>query len=465
MEPTSLLPSFLKRKLEGHQSLVKVINNSGWLVLDKLLRGVITLMVGAWVARYLGPEQFGQLAYVLAYLAFFQVVANLGMDGIIVRDIAQIQAKHNIKNSMLNVELNSPNASLNMQHLMSTEIGTILGTAFTMRLIAGVGCWLLAIVGIGFTEGWQSQLLWLTVLAGGMLIFEAADTIDLWFQSQSQSKRTVWAKFIAHLVANGLKVVLILGKFPLVYFAGVMFVELAISAVALGYVYRQFPCGAAWHKSIKEQGKALIRQSWPYIFSGISIVIYMRIDQIMIKNMLGEKELGIYSSVMPFVMMWYLFPSIICLSVAPILSKTYVMDKNTYDQRLIKLFRILLLSSLGICLFMVSISKPITNLLLGDKYPGSHIVLSILIFTSIPVFLGVGQGNWILNNNKQTLFLKQTIAGAIASIIFNYMLIPKYGVNGAALSAIISCFISALFINFVIQKDLFFFQIGVNKSG
>lgn len=450
LEPLNLLPPFLKRKLEGRPNLVKVINNSGWLVLDKMVRGVLTLVVGAWVARYLGPEQFGQLAYVLAYLAFFQVVANLGMDGIIVRDIAQIQ--HTSE---------SPPASPNNSNIKLTpsspaaKIGTILGTAFTMRLITGVFCWLLAIIGMGITEGWHSQLFWLTVLAGGMLVFQAADTIDLWFQSQSQSKRTVWAKLIAYMISNGLKIALILGKFPLVYFAGVVFVELAISATALVYVYQCFPCGAAWRKNIAEQGKTLIRQSWPYILTGISVVLYMRIDQVFIKNMLGEKELGIYAAMVAIAVMGYFIPGVLCISLMPSVAVRKHQSQSAYLQALRKVYALMLIVAIGLTSFLVVFSSPIVSLLYGNRYANGSNVLSIYALANIPVFMGVTHGLWIVNDNKNIISFYRTFAGGITAFLLCWLLIPIYGITGAAISVLIAFTVSDIVMPFVLNPTLF----------
>jgi PST family polysaccharide transporter len=75
-----ILPTKLSQRLSGNHNLLAAINNSGWLMFDKLIRLLLGLLVSAWVARYLGPAQYGELAYVLAYLAFFQAVAVLGMD-------------------------------------------------------------------------------------------------------------------------------------------------------------------------------------------------------------------------------------------------------------------------------------------------------------------------------------------------------------------------------------------------
>ena len=258
------LPKTLALKFINKKELVAVINNSAWLLFDKLVRLLLGLLVSAWVARYLGPAQFGELSYVLAYLAFFQTVSILGMDGIIVRDIARDNNK----------------------------AGEILGTAFVLRLAVGTVCWLIAVGGMIIVNGWQDRSVYITALAGAILIFQAVDTIDLWFQSQSQSRRTVIAKLFSYFISNGIKVALILSKAPLIAFAVVVALESLISAIALIYAYRKFPCDNSW-VYLKKKASEIINESWPFILSGLSIATYMRIDQIMIKEFLTDADLGI----------------------------------------------------------------------------------------------------------------------------------------------------------------------------
>ena len=109
------LPAFVRSRLEGRRVLLMAINNSSWLLLERLVRLVLGLLVVAWVARYLGPAQYGELAYVLAYMAFFVVLAALGLDGIVLRDVSQD----------------------------STAAGELLGTTLYLRLSMGLLCWLL----------------------------------------------------------------------------------------------------------------------------------------------------------------------------------------------------------------------------------------------------------------------------------------------------------------------------------
>ena len=158
-----LIPPQILSKISNYNGLLAAINNSGWLIFDKLIRLALGFIVSAWIARYLGPNDFGILAYVLAYLAFFQTISVLGMDGIIVRDIARDKDK----------------------------AGEVLGTAFILRLTVGFICWIFSIIGMIIFNGIHDEVVYITAITGGLLLFQSVDTVDLWFQSQSESRRVM----------------------------------------------------------------------------------------------------------------------------------------------------------------------------------------------------------------------------------------------------------------------------------
>ena len=185
------LPVSVRPYLAGRNNLHAAMHNSGWLLFDKLVRLMLGLLVGAWVARYLGPAQYGELAYALAYIAFFQTVSTLGLDSIVVRDLV----------------------------IHPEREAQILGTAFTLRFACGIFSWLVAVLGMAVISGWSDRSVLLVLLVGGSLVFQAADTVDLWFQSRSQSRRTVVAKLAAYLLSGGVKVALIVAEAPLAAFA------------------------------------------------------------------------------------------------------------------------------------------------------------------------------------------------------------------------------------------------------
>ncbi len=429
------LPTGIRRMLEGKVGLHAAIHNSGWIFFDKILRALLGLLVGAWVARYLGPSQFGELAYCIAFIGIFQSVVNLGLDGIVVREIANEPIRANI----------------------------ILGTVFRLRLLLGIILWVLAIGVYGLSNGFEDQGIRIVGLVGASMIFQVADTVDLWFQGNSQSKRTVLAKAAAYLISNAIRVALILLLAPLIAFAGVIAFEGALTAFALYVSYQRFPSERAWKKHLPE-AKKLLQESWPYMVSGLSIMLYMRIDQLMIKAMLGERELGIFAAIIPISNLWNMVPAAICTSIAPLMARKKLQGATVFKAALVQMFRffwILCLVVVGITLLL---SGFVIKLMYGYAYEEAIPVLNIYVLTCIPIFMGLGQGLWLLNERKSYLAPLQTITGAVVSIITNLIFLPLWGIEGAAVAAVLSQVSSCFLINSIFSRDLFVMQMGFHSN-
>jgi PST family polysaccharide transporter len=427
-------PEFFSQ-IRSRDGFKDVLKNSGWLFLDKGVRAVLGLLVGAWVARYLGPTQFGELSYYLAVIAVIQSVTTLGMDGVVVREIAKTPAGAN----------------------------AILATAFWMRLLTGIVCWTLVLIGFAITDPENKQGLWILGIVGASLLFQSSDVIDLWFQGTSQNKRGVYAKLSAYLLGNAIKVALIYLDAELMDFAIVVAVEAAFVSLALYVSYRFYPCKDSWIKNWI-LARQLITESWPYLLSVTSILIYMKADQIMIKEMLGEHELGLYSAVLPFATIWNVIPVIICAVLMPYLSRIRVESNNEFDRYLVYLFRSFWLISISLVLIINLASSFIIGTIYGSAYQEAIPILNIYILTIIPVFLGVAQNIWIINEGKARLLLLQTATGAAASIALNFIFISFWGLEGAAIAAVLSQFMSAVLTNLIFAKKLFMMQFGVAGS-
>jgi len=426
------LPPVFREKLAGKINIFSAVANSAWIFLDKVLRAILGVVVGAWVARYLGPTDFGELSYCIAFIAIFQSLSRLGLDSIVVRNIAK---------------------NLHDSHIT-------LGTLFLLKLLSGIICWISAIVIYGVFNSFEGQGIWIMGLIGLSIIFQASDVVDLWFQGNAENKRTVLAKIIVFLISNGLKVALILAYAPLMYFAIVIMIESALTALAFYISYLRFPSIDKW-KGSNEMAKTLLLESWPYLISGISIMVYMRIDQLMIKSMLGQHALGIFAAVIPISNLWNMIPVTICSSIAPAMERKKLEGDLIFNSSLVRLFRIFWIMSVIIILVTFISSKFVIAIMYGSAYEAASSVLKIYALTSLPVFLGVGQMLWIINQEKSTLQLIQTTAGMIVSVGANLWLLPLYGIEGAAWSVVLAQVISALAINAIFCRPLFIMQMGI----
>lgn len=410
--------------------LQAVLANSGWLMAERVLRMVLGVLVGAWVARYLGPAQYGELAYVLAFVAFFHAFSVLGLEGITVRDVAKDPVR----------------------------AGSVLGTVFRLRLAAAAIGWLLA-CGLAWAlrPGDAGTLLLVALVAAGVLL-QTADVVDLWFQSQTQSRRSVLAKAAAFTISSLVRVALILSGAPLWAFAAVQSLETGLAALLLWRAYRAHPARGPWTWS-PDTAASLLRQGWPFLLSGLAVVTYMRIDQIMLRELAGEREVGIYSAALPFSQAFHFVPTVICASLLPVLSRLHAENRELFFARLQQLFTAFAWSALALVAVLAVASEALVTLLLGAAYAESARVLSLHAVTNVFIFLGVAQGQWILNEQRSRLALLRTALGALANVLANLALIPRYGAAGAAMAAVIAQALAAVLSNSVLAPQIFRMQL------
>ncbi|MBI2355166.1 MAG: flippase [Deltaproteobacteria bacterium] len=397
------------------------------------MRMGVGLLVSVWVARYLGPAQFGMLSYATAFVALFGALATLGLDGIVVRELVR-----------------NPDDSQE-----------ILGTAFALRLAGGLLALLMAVAVASWLRHGEQTLRWLVAIIAAGAVFQAFDVIDFWFQANVLSKHTVMAKNAAFSVASLARVGLILSHAPLILFAGVSLLEVVLGAAGLIIVYRRnggFP--GEW-RSNAARCRRLLGDSWPLILSGFSVAIYMKIDQVMLGEMAGDRVVGIYSSAIRISEIWYFLPMIIVSSVFPAVIQAKERDEGLYVRRMQRLFRLMTAISLAIAVPMTFLSEWVVVTLFGQGFAAAAPVLAIHIWAALFVFLGVAQGPWDLAENLTRLALFRISSGAFINVVLNVFLIPAYGAVGAAVATVVSQAFAAVFLNVVHVKTrgIFFAQL------
>lgn len=409
-----------------------VLHNALWLLGDKVTKALCLLVISALLARHFGPETYGTLAYALAFIAIFQGIANLGLDSITVREIATNR----------------------------NRAPEIIGTVFGLRLIAGLTLWPLSTFLAYVFSGTSDGDLQIVALVGGILLFQVTDTIDLWFQSQGYNRKTVIAKLSVYIIGSVARLYLLYLNCPLWVFALMATVDTIILSIALSLMYKSFPVEQHWAFK-RDQAIAFLREGWPFMLSGVAVLIYARIDQIMIKNMLDDYSLGIYSVAVLISGFFAVIPVSVCTAAAPYVANLKKDSHERYMRAIGLLALSLVILAIGISAFIFLTAEPIIHVLYGEQYAAASDVLKIHIFSTIPLFLGVAQNLWIVNERKGTIILYKTIAGAVVSVVLNLILIPIYGINAAAYVTIITFTVAAVISNILWDKEYFKIQMKI----
>lgn len=390
--------------------MVKVAENIAWLFFDKILRMLGGVVVGIWVARYLGPKQFGLMNYAIAFVGIFSVIAGLGLQGVVVRDI-----------------LNKPRIS-----------PILLGSAAVLQIIGGVLAYLIAFVAISLIRPEDVFARIVVEILGITILFKFSEISIFWFESQVSSKYIVWVQNGVFVLFSAIKIILLLNKAEFIFFIWVTTVEAVLSAFLLIGILNIFGLPINKMRVSVKCCIRLLKDGWPLILSSFAVIIYMKIDQIMLGQMIGDDSVGIYSAATRISEVWYFIPLMIMGSVFPTIIKAKKNSEEEYYKKLQMIYDLMVMLGISVAVPMTFLAKPIINFMYGEVYQDAAIVLSIHIWAAIFVFLGVASDKWYLAENKQRIALYRTLLGVALNVILNLLLIPKFNVVGASVSLVLS---------------------------
>ncbi len=435
MNPLKFIPQSLQGYIAQHPQFSKILENIGWLFFDKILRMGLGLLIGVWIARYLGPEQFGSLSFAIAFTWLFGAVSTLGLPEIVVRDLVR-----------------KPDTKLET-----------LGTAAALLFLGGVLTYCLILITIFWIRPEDQLAKILVAILGSTMLFKASEIAVYWFESQVISKYTVWVQNGSFLIFAGIKVLLILNGTPLIAFAWATLGEALIAAVILSIMLGLNGLRPQQLCVSLTRAKILLKDSWPLLLSSIAVVVYMKIDQIMLGQMVGDEAVGIYSAAVRISEVWYFIPTMIVASVFPAILKARNSSEEQYYKKLQHLFDLMLWLSIGIALPMTFLSESVIKILFGETYLDASLILSIHIWASVFVFLGVASSKWFIAENRQILSFQRTTIGALANVILNFLFIPQFQAVGAATATIISYAIATIISDLFQAETRFIFFMKIES--
>ncbi len=417
--------------LLNNPSFRKYFANTSWLLAERIFRMAVQLFVGIYVARYLGPERFGLLSYANSYVGIFTAIAVLGLDGIVVRELVK-----------------SPD-----------QRDTLLGTSFLLKVVGTLLMWVLILATLFFSNNDPLTSALIAIIAFGVL-FQTFNVIDYNFQAEVKLKYVVHSQIVQLIVSSITKLVLILKGLPLVWFAAVYSLDAIILAVGLAYAYSRNSGSIKKWKWNAKVALALLLDSWPLMFAYMSYLIYAKIDRIMIKEMLDEHNVGIYSAAYILYEAPLFISLMIAKSVYPILVQYYQDNKIKFFQLYSTLSSYMTLLSYLIVLFIFIFHEILIQITFGESFEESSKILMLLSFGMIPMFNAFLRSSYITISGNQKIILYTTLFSAMLNIVLNLLLIKAYGVIGAVYATVFTQTLSLIVLNFAFTntRSIFFIQ-------
>jgi O-antigen/teichoic acid export membrane protein len=405
----------LSARVRQRPALANIVGNVAWLSADKVVRMGVGLVVGVWLARYLGPGSYGLFNFAGAFVGLFGALATMGLPAIVVRDLVQVPGRAR----------------------------ETLGTVFVLHLLGALVACVVIVALISVVRPDDPLAKAAVAIMSLTLLARVGDIARYWFEAQVLSKYVVWVENGVYLVMAAVKVGLILAGAPLLVFIWAALVEVLVAAGVLLAVYVRKTGGLRGHAVRSTRMHQLLRDSWPLAMSTLAIAVYMRIDQIMLGQLVGDSAVGVYAAAVRVSEIWYFVPLAIVSSVFPSIIRARGVSQEFYDRRWQQLYDLMTLLAVGVALPMTFVSGWLIQLLFGAPYAAAGPVLAVHVWGSLFVFLGVASSQWFVIENRQLWSMHRTLAGAVTNVGLNVLLIPAFGVMGAASATVISYGVSA----------------------
>ncbi|MGF1858312.1 flippase [Photobacterium profundum] len=407
-----------------NKGLLKYISNTSWLMAEKIYRLGFGLLITVWMARYLGPEQFGTFSFSLSFVTLFSVLVSLGLENLVVREI-----------------LNRPK-----------EEASILASALLMRLLGGVFLFGFSALFITQIRPNEPSILVLVMIFSFGFFFKSFEVLRYWFEAHVKAKYSAALEAVAITASVIVKASLILMEAPLTYFAWTIAVETIVMASGLLILYRRQGNAIKNLKPKLDKMRDLLVEAWPLILAGTLYTIYSKIDQIMLGKMVGSEAVGVYAAAVKFSEGWFFIPAVIATSLFPLMLNARKKNKEIYLERTQHLLNLMVVIGVLAALGISGIAHPLIMLAFGSAYEDAALILIVHIWGGVFLAMSGISYRYFIAEGLQKYSFYRGLTGVVVNVLLNIWLIPLYGAMGAAIATVVSQFMALYLFNATNRK-------------
>lgn len=403
--------------LVNRLGIAATVKSISWLTAENFITTLVAAIVSIVVARTLGPSAAGTWGYVFAIYSVSLLLTTLGTDQILLIDLVATRQKR----------------------------GTIISTALGLRMTASI---LVAVTLISASFSIitqtpeQNELIRVLALS---LIAMSFDVVGIWFRSQLRFDRVVIPSILSTAVGGTAKIYFVIHEhsiLPLGYLtvgqSALMQGMIVLSALrgGVGVILRGFSARYAWE---------LLRASVPLMISGIAVFVYLRANVFFINEFESKVDVGLYNAAAAISGIAYFIPTVMVTALTPSLYRLYDADKAQFERSFGHMTTLLTLGLSMIALAVTLLSHRIIILLYGSAFLPAAPVLALHVWTLIAVAYGLTSSVWLAAEKRTSVLMIRTVCGGVANVALNLVLIPRFGIIGAALATLVAMFVASMF--------------------
>lgn len=392
-----------------------------WVLVGNVLRSFLGFFVSILVARILTKADYGAIDYVASWVNFFNAFAILGINDVI-------------------------NKFLNKDDEKSNEY---LCSALLLRLISSIIFSVVFIVLIWVMDKDNPNIMLISIVYALYFVSEIGQIFLYWFRAKRESKMVTIYRLISFGVSSVVRIIAVIWlKDIYVYTFGIVLEMLLFSILLFYRYYKEYSFRFVVSK---QYIKDILKLSYPFIVAAVLANLYIQTDKIMIKNMIGVSEVASYSIALTMTGITSVFASAVIEGFRAEIMNSYREDKKIYRRRLRQIYCILFYICVGYGLIITLFSRQIILLLYGEKYLSSATTLSIMVWYTTFTYFGTANQIYFVAEGKEKWVQITALVGTVMNIIMDYLLIPTYGINGAAFATLITQFSSNFLLLFMVK--------------
>lgn len=399
----------------------RTVQNAGWLIFGKFAQMLISFAVSLLTARYLGPADYGLIHYAAGGVTFFLSVCDLGLHAILVKEL-----------------LDAPETQ-----------GETLGSALALRATSAFLSAAVLILLVWLFDGNEPLTVAVTALYATSLIFQVFDLFSLWFQAGLRSKFSAIASLIAYTVAATYRLLLLARGKNVLWFATVASLESICVGILLVVFYRR--SGGKRLHVCAQTALRLLRRGAPFLLPALMVSVYGYADKWMLKHMLGQAEVGYYSTAVRLCGLWGFALNAIIDSAGTSIMQAHADDHARFETYNRRLYALVFYFSTAMSLLLCVFARPIVLLLYGQAYLPSVAPLRVLTWYTAFSYLGVARNIWVVCERRQAHLKWVYCAGALGNVLLNALLIPIWGATGAAFASLVTQILTTVIVPLLLR--------------
>lgn len=400
-----------------------IFRNSGIVLFANFIAKLLVFLATALIARTLQPEDFGWYALIIAYVGFVAVIPELGMDAVLTRHMAR-----------------NPGLA-----------PTLLGAAITLRMLAIMLSGVISLI-VFYFLGYPVRLAPVFAIALTFLLSQSLSAfVETYFRAQMAMGLPALAKIGAKatfflVVFVALRTIEIEWRLLFAIAATTLPDLLAVAYVTFWMWHRVRPSLAfgwvAW--------RSLLHESWPFALSSICVMIYVRMDVVLLSRLSTPEAVGNYAAAYGLVEVWSGTATALGVSLLPILARsTGVSSTNDFWRIYRQSFAGLMFILIPMIFFFTLYTNEVITLIYGSQYNQAYKALRLLIWGQFFAAGSIIYVSALIANQQQKLTLVITFISAVVSITGNLFLIPILDIVGASLTTIITYGVGSVILLFL----------------